>query len=66
MAANLLMGISKDERERAVFRSRTMFRMDYKSDMATAWDVGMNEGYQPGGSTMYNVANSAIEGKDSF
>ena len=44
VAANLLMGISKDERERAVFRSRRMFRTDYESDMATAWDNGMNEG----------------------
>ena len=39
-----MMGISKDERERAVFRSRRMYRTDYESDMATAWDNGMNEG----------------------
>ena len=44
VAANLLMGISKDERERAILRSRKMYRTDYESDMATAWDNGMNEG----------------------
>ena len=44
VAANLLMSISKDERERAVFRSRRMYRTDYESDMATSWDNGKLEG----------------------
>ena len=36
MAGNLLMNISQDERERAVFRSRRMYQTDLQSDMATA------------------------------
>jgi predicted transposase/invertase (TIGR01784 family) len=38
MAGELLMGISQDERERAVFRSRRMFQTDKESDIATAED----------------------------
>jgi len=44
MAGNLLMSISQDERERAVFRSRRMFQTDMQSDMATAEDRGRREG----------------------
>ena len=40
MATNLLMNISKDERERAIFRSRRKFQMDHASDIATAEDRG--------------------------
>ena len=48
MAGNLLMSISQDERERAVFRSRKMYRTDYESDMATSWDNGKREGMEIG------------------
>ena len=44
MAGNLLMSISQNERERAVFRSRRMYQTDYESDMATLWDNGRREG----------------------
>ena len=44
MAGNLLMSISQDERERAVFRSRRMFQTDLQSDMATAEDRGEKKG----------------------
>lgn len=40
MAGNLLMSISQDERERAVFRSRRMYQTDLQSDLATAEDRG--------------------------
>lgn len=40
MAGNLLMSISQDERERAVFRSRRMYQADLQSDLATAEDRG--------------------------
>ncbi len=40
MAGNLLMSISQDERERAVFRSRRMYQTDRESDLATAEDRG--------------------------
>jgi DNA-binding phage protein len=40
MASDLLMSISKDERERAAFRSRRKFETDYASDMATSEDIG--------------------------
>ena len=38
MAGELLMGISQDERERAVFRSRRMYQTDKESDIATTED----------------------------
>ena len=43
MAGELLMSISQDERERAVFRSRRMFKTDKESDLATAEDRGSRE-----------------------
>ena len=43
MAGNLLMSISKDERERAVFRSRRMYQTDLESNLATAEDRGRQE-----------------------
>ncbi len=44
MAGNLLMRISQDERERAMFRSRRMYQTDLESDLATAEDRGKAEG----------------------
>ena len=38
VAGNLLMNISQDERERAIFRSRRKYQTDYDSDMATVED----------------------------
>lgn len=40
MAGNLLMSVSRDERERAVFRSRRMYETDRMSDLATAEETG--------------------------
>ncbi len=34
------IGVSQDERERAVFRSRRMYQTDLQSDLATAEDRG--------------------------
>ena len=44
MAGNLLMSISQDERERAVFRSRKMYQTDRESDLATVEDRGKKIG----------------------
>ena len=44
MAGNLLMSISQDERERAIFRSRKKFQMDMDSNIATAEDRGKEKG----------------------
>jgi predicted transposase/invertase (TIGR01784 family) len=44
VASNLLMNISQDEKERAIFRSRKKFQMDHASDMATDEDRGRHEG----------------------
>jgi len=38
MAGNLLMSVSKDEQERAIFRSRRMYQTDLDSNIATAED----------------------------
>ena len=48
MAGSLLMSVSKDERERAIFRSRRMFQTDRESDIATAEDRGEKRGEQIG------------------
>lgn len=48
MAGNLLMSVSQDERERAVFRSRRMFQTDLQSDLATAEDRGERRGRAAG------------------
>jgi len=40
VAGELLMSISQNERERAIFRSRRKFQSDHDSDMATAEDIG--------------------------
>ena len=42
------MSISKDERERAVFRSRRMYQTDRASDLATAEDRGERRGIEIG------------------
>lgn len=43
VAGNLLMSISQNERERAIFRSRRKFQTDLQSDLATAEDRGRVE-----------------------
>ena len=48
MAGELLMNISQDERERAVFRSRRMYQTDLQSDLATAEDRGERRGRAEG------------------
>ena len=48
MAGNLLMSISQDERERAVFRSRKMYQTDRESDLATVEDRGKKIGEEIG------------------
>ena len=44
MAGNLLMNVSKDEKERAIFRSRRMYQTDLASNLATAEDRGIQRG----------------------
>jgi predicted transposase/invertase (TIGR01784 family) len=48
MAATLLMEISKDEKERAIFRSRRMYQSDLESNMLTAEQEGIRIGEQIG------------------
>ena len=48
MAGELLMSISQDERERAMFRSRRMYQTDLQSNLATAEDRGRRIGQQEG------------------
>ena len=40
----LLMSVSKDEKERAIFRSRRMYQTDLASNLATAEDRGIQRG----------------------
>ena len=46
MAGNLLMSVSQDERERAIFRSRRMYQSDQESNIATAEYRGEQIGEQ--------------------
>ena len=48
VAGELLMGISQDERERAIFRSRRMYQSDLESNMYTARREGKAEGLAEG------------------
>jgi len=48
VAGNLLMSISQNERERAIFRSRRKFQTDLQSDLATAEDIGERRGLEQG------------------
>jgi predicted transposase/invertase (TIGR01784 family) len=46
MAGSLLMSVSKDEREQAVYRSRRMYETDMQSNIATAEDREEQRGLQ--------------------
>ena len=46
MAGSLLMSVSQDERERAVFRSRRMYQTDMQSNWNTAFDNGEKQGME--------------------
>ena len=48
MAGSLLMSVSQDERERAVFRSRRMYQTDMQSNWNTAFDNGEKQGIAKG------------------
>ena len=48
MAGDLLMSVSKDEHERAVFRSRRMYQSDLESNIATAEYRGEKRGEKRG------------------
>ena len=48
MTATLLQEVSKDERERALFRSRRMFETDRVSDLLTAEARGEIKGMEKG------------------
>jgi hypothetical protein len=56
VAGELLMSISQDERERAIFRSRRIYQNDLESDRATAalnaerigMEIGMEKGMEKG------------------
>lgn len=61
MAGNLLMSISQDEKERAVFRSRRMYQTDLQSNLATAEDRGERRGRVKGRAEgMIEVARNAL------
>ena len=58
VAGNVLMNISQDERERAIFRSRKKFQLDHASDMATAKDNGIQEGIEKGAKDILELIKS--------
>jgi predicted transposase/invertase (TIGR01784 family) len=48
VAGEVLMSVSKDERERAILRNRRIAQMDYDSNMLTAERIGRMEGEKLG------------------
>ena len=62
MAGDLLMSISQDERERAVFRSRRMYQTDMQSNLATAEDRGERRGERK---SRIEIARNALQMKMS-
>jgi predicted transposase/invertase (TIGR01784 family) len=48
VAGEVLMSISKDERERAILRSRRIYQADLESDLATSKNIGRAEGRAEG------------------
>lgn len=64
VASELLMSVSQDEHERAVFRSRRMAETDRMSDLATAEDrgkrIGREEGREEGIGIGYEKRNKEI------
>jgi predicted transposase/invertase (TIGR01784 family) len=58
VAGELLISISKDERERAIFRNRRIALADYESNMITAERIGRNRGMAE---SMLAVARNALQ-----
>ena len=63
VAGNLLMSISQNERERAIYRSRRKFQTDMQSNLATAEDNGRAEGRM---AEKIEIARSALRKKLSI
>ena len=67
MAGELLMSISQDERERAVFRSRRMYQTDLQSNLATAEERGKRLGRQEGRSERnFEIARIMLSAGESM
>ena len=65
MAGELLMGISQDERERAIFRSRRMYQSDQESNLRTAMYNARNEGRVEGrAEERFTIARNLLIGGD--
>jgi predicted transposase/invertase (TIGR01784 family) len=61
VASELLMGISQDERERAIFRSRRMYQTDLESNLYTARREGVAEGRVEGrAKERFNIVKNMI------
>jgi predicted transposase/invertase (TIGR01784 family) len=66
VAGEVLMSISKDERERAIFRNRRIALADLESNMRTAEKVGRAEGRAEGkAEAILTVAKNLLNGGDS-
>jgi predicted transposase/invertase (TIGR01784 family) len=62
VASDMLMSISQDERERAIFRSRRMYLSDQESNMITVERRGREEGRVEGrAEERFDIAKSLLE-----
>ena len=62
MAGEVLMSISQDERERAIFRNRRIALADLESNMVTAKRIGKAEGLAEGRATgLADVARNLLK-----
>ena len=62
VAGNLLMSISQNEQERAIYRSRRKFQTDMQSNLATAEDRGERRGERK---SRIEIARNALQMKMS-
>ncbi len=60
MASELLMEISKDERERAIMRSRRMFQTDQISNILTAERRGEKRGEKRGETKVIELLEKGV------
>jgi len=65
VAGEMLMSISKDERERAIFRNRRIALADQESNMITAKREARREGYREGSREADEKWQGVVEDKNA-
>ena len=64
MAGDLLMSISQNEKERAIYRSRRMLQTDMESNLATVEERGEKKGRAKGKQEILDLLKSGKSPED--